>query len=124
MKYIYVYVCVCIYVFVCLVTQLCPTPYDPMDCTLLCPWDSPGENTRVGAMSTMSRCHALLQGIFPTQGSNPGLPHCRWYTQIYIYICMCVCVCVYIHTYKHTYTLSPLLTPAYSWCYELYKKTH
>ena len=32
--------------------------------------DSPGKNTRVG-------CHALLQGIFPTQGSNPGLPHCR-----------------------------------------------
>ena len=23
-------------------------------------------------------CHFLLQGIFPTQGSNPGLPHCRW----------------------------------------------
>ena len=23
-------------------------------------------------------CHALLQGIFPTQGSNSGLPHCRW----------------------------------------------
>ena len=23
-------------------------------------------------------CHPLLQGIFPTQGSNPGLPHCRW----------------------------------------------
>ena len=36
---------------------------------LLCPWDSPGRNTGVG-------CHALLQGIFPTQGSNPGLPHC------------------------------------------------
>ena len=32
---------------------------------------SPGKNTGVG-------CHALLQGIFPTQGSNPGLPHCRW----------------------------------------------
>ena len=31
--------------------------------------DSPGKNTRVS-------CHALLQGIFPTQGSNPGLPHC------------------------------------------------
>ena len=28
------------------------------------------KNTGVG-------CHALLQGIFPTQGSNPGLPHCR-----------------------------------------------
>ena len=36
---------------------------------LLCPWDSPGKNTGVG-------CHALLQGIFPTQRSNPGLPHC------------------------------------------------
>ena len=33
--------------------------------------DSPGQNTGVG-------CHALLQGIFPTQGSNPGLSHCRW----------------------------------------------
>ena len=33
--------------------------------------DSPGKNTRMG-------CHALLQGIFPTQGSNPGLLHCRW----------------------------------------------
>ena len=32
--------------------------------------DSPGKNNRVG-------CHALLQGIFPTQGSNPGLLHCR-----------------------------------------------
>ena len=35
------------------------------------PWNSPGQNTGVG-------CHALLQGIFPTQGSNPGLSHCRW----------------------------------------------
>ena len=32
----------------------------------LCPWDSPDKNTGVG-------CQALLQGIFPTQGSNPGL---------------------------------------------------
>ena len=36
----------------------------------LCPWDCPGKKTGVG-------CHFLLQGIFPTQGSNPGLPHCR-----------------------------------------------
>ena len=35
---------------------------------LLCPWDSPGKNTAVG-------CHFLLQGIFPTQGSNPHLLH-------------------------------------------------
>ena len=33
-------------------------------------WDSPGKNTGVG-------CHALLQEIFPTQGSNLGLSHCR-----------------------------------------------
>ena len=33
--------------------------------------DSPGKNTGVG-------CHALLQGIFPTHRSNPGLSHCRW----------------------------------------------
>ena len=37
---------------------------------LYSPWNSPGQNTRVGSLS-------LLQEIFPTQGSNPGLPHCR-----------------------------------------------
>ena len=37
---------------------------------LYSPWNSPGENTRMGSFS-------LLQGIFPTQGLNPGLPHCR-----------------------------------------------
>ena len=50
--------------------QLCLTLCDPMDCSLpvLCPWDSPGKNFGVG-------CHALLQGIFPTQGSNSCLLH-------------------------------------------------
>ena len=58
----------------CLVTQSCPALWDPMNCS----WpassvrgDSPGKITRVD-------CHALLQGIFPTQGSNSGLPHCKW----------------------------------------------
>ena len=37
---------------------------------ILCPWDSPGKNIGVGY-------HSLLQGISPTQRSNPGLPHCR-----------------------------------------------
>ena len=37
---------------------------------LLHPWNFPGKSTGVG-------CHFLLQGIFPTQGSNLGLPHCR-----------------------------------------------
>ena len=38
--------------------------------TMDCPWNSLGQNTGVGNLS-------LLQGIFPTQRSNPGLPHCR-----------------------------------------------
>ena len=49
------------------VTQSCPTLCDPMDYS---PWNSPGHNAGVGS-------HSLLQGIFPTQGSNPSLPHCR-----------------------------------------------
>ena len=58
----------------CLVTLSCPTLGDPMDCSppgSSVYGDSPGKNTGVS-------CHALLQGIFPTQESNPGLPHCRW----------------------------------------------
>ena len=77
------------------VAQSCPTLHDPMHCSLpgssihgICqarvlewdaiafsdglysPWISPGQNTGVGSFS-------LLQGIFPTQESNPDLPHCR-----------------------------------------------
>ena len=39
--------------------------------TIYSSWNSPDQNTRVGSLS-------LLQGIFPTQGLNPGLLHCRW----------------------------------------------
>ena len=42
---------------------------------LLCPWNSPGQNTGVG-------CHFFLQGIFPTQGSNPGLLYLLYSRQI------------------------------------------
>ena len=38
---------------------------------LYSPWNSPGQNTGVGS-------HLLLQRIFPTQGLNLGLSHCRW----------------------------------------------
>ena len=38
---------------------------------LYSPWSSPGQNTGVGSLSH-------LQGIFPIQGSNPDLPHCKW----------------------------------------------
>ena len=55
------------------VVQLCPTLCDPMGCSL--PDSSihgifQGRNTGVCS-------HSFLQGIFPTQGSNLGLPHCR-----------------------------------------------
>ena len=45
-------------------------PHGLQPARLLCPWNSPGKNTGVG-------CHFLLQGIFPTQGSNTCLLHCR-----------------------------------------------
>ena len=47
-----------------------PCPHGLWTTRLLRPWDSPGKNTGVG-------CHSLLQRIFPTQESNPGLLHCR-----------------------------------------------
>ena len=60
--------------WLCLVAKSCLTLCNRMDCGLLgasVHGDSPVKNTGVG-------CHALLQRIFPTQGSNQGLPHCRW----------------------------------------------
>ena len=73
--------CVCVYththththICVCLAIQLCLTLCNPMDCSppgSSVHGNSPGKNTGVG-------CHALLQQIFPTQGSNPSLPICR-----------------------------------------------
>ena len=56
-----------------LVFQSCPILCNPMDCSPPCSsvyGDSPGKNTGVS-------CHSLLQGVFPTQGSNPSLLHCR-----------------------------------------------
>ena len=84
----------------CLATQSCLTLCKLMDCSppgSSVHGDSPGKKTGVG-------CHVLLQGIFPTQGLNPGLPHCRriLYQLSYqgspsgkiknIYINMCMCV--------------------------------
>ena len=50
------------------VVQSCLALCDPHG--LYSPWNSPGQNTGAGSLS-------LLQGIFPTQGSNPDHPHCR-----------------------------------------------
>ena len=78
--------------------------------SLLCPWDSPGRNTGVG-------CHALLQGIFPTQGSNLWLLCCRriFATEppgkghsigrVFINMCVCVCVCVCIENRNYLLSL-------------------
>ena len=53
-------------------TECCSVVSDPLRPQgLYSPWNSPGQNTGGGRLS-------LLQGIFPTQGSNPGLPDCRW----------------------------------------------
>ena len=62
-----------------LIAQSCPTLWDPVDCSspgYSIHGDSPGKNTRVG-------CHALLQGIFPTQGLKPGLLHYRQILLLY-----------------------------------------
>ena len=65
---------------------------------LYSPWNSPGQNTRVGSLS-------LLQGFFPTQELNPGLPHCR---QILYQLSHkgspCIYIYTYIYIYTHTYT--------------------
>ena len=67
-QYTVINVCVCVCVCVCvLVTHSYPTLCDPMDIQSM---EFSGQNTGVGSLS-------LLQGIFPTQGSNPSLPHCR-----------------------------------------------
>ena len=52
----------------CSVMSDCLQPLEPT--SLLCPWGSPDKNTGVG-------CDFLLWGIFLTQGSNPGILHCR-----------------------------------------------
>ena len=99
----------------------------------LCPWDFPGKNIGVG-------CHFLLQEIFPTQGSNPGLSSCR--QMLYrlnhqgsqkemkgavnwskdereglknIYVCVwgagvCVCMCVCVCVYMYAHTLAHSLS--------------
>ena len=70
-----------------LVAQSCLTVCDPTDCSLpvsLVYGIFSGKNTGVG-------CH-ILQGIFPTQGLNPGLLHCRQILYHHIYINAQVCL--------------------------------
>ena len=61
------------------------------------PWSSPGQNTGVGS-------HSLLQGIFPTQGSNPGLPHCRRILYQLSHQVVIICRCFFLHS-PHSFLL-------------------
>ena len=57
----------------CMCAQSCPTLRDPVDCS------PPGSSVHgiLQARALEQSCHALLQGIFPTRGLNPGLLYCR-----------------------------------------------
>ena len=68
---------------------------------LLCPWNSPSKSTAVG-------CHFLLQGTFLTQGSNPGLLHCR---QIFFFF---YCLSHQGSPYNHLGNFKILMSKVYS----------
>ena len=76
------------------------------------PWNFPGKNNGVGY-------HALLQGIFLTQGWNQHLLNCRRnsqellslgkphkYIHTYVYMCVCVYVYIYIYIYINPFLLT------------------
>ena len=102
-------------------------PHGPQSSRLLCPSGSLGKNSGVG-------CHAFLQEIFPTQGSNPHLlcplhwqagslllvpPGKPLKKNIYMYVCVCVCV----HTHGHVlscFSCVDSLTPRTAACQALW----
>ena len=92
----YVCVCVCVYSFSC---QIISNSCDSMDYSLpgsSVPWDFPGKNTGVG-------CNFLLQGIFPTQGSNLYLLHWQADSLSLSHQGSHICVCVCTHTHTQEY---------------------
>ena len=115
--YIYMCVCVCIHIYVCTCVcvpshfscvQLFATPRTVAHQAPLSMGDSPVKNTGVG-------CHALLQGIFPTQGLNPCLsspalaggflPLCLGSPYVYASICVSVYLPSYLSGYVHPVSL-------------------
>ena len=93
---------------------------------LYSPWNSPDQNTGVGSLS-------LLQGIFPTRGSNPGLLHCRrfftsWATRkalrIYFYqFCskeMTLLICHMCCKYFPQFAVSPFTVIFAVWIFTIY----
>ena len=76
-------------------------PYGPQPARILCPWESPAMNTGVG-------CHALLQGIFSIQESNPCLL-CLLLWQADSVPAAPICINIYINIY---YSSDALLSEA------------
>ena len=104
-----------LYVPSCSVAQSCPTLCNPVDCNPpgSLSWESPGKNTGVG-------CHSLLQGIFPTQGSNLCLLH--WQVVSYVYYPSKSIATCYRHLVKITVSgkaspsrSPPQHPPSFSW---------
>ena len=107
-------------------------PHGLQPTRLLCPWDCPGKNTGVGS-------HFHLQGIFPTQGLNLGLLHCRqilfcWSTRKDQFLISC-----YIYRIKNSrsiedYTVKEISVTEQTtcvifscvplWCFKKYAQTH
>ena len=101
--YVYIFTCMCTCVLSCFSLSLC----DPMD------YSPPGSSVHGDSLrnNTGVDCHALLQGIFKTQGWNLCLL-CLLHWQVgslplappgkpYMCVCVCVCVCIYIwHIYN------------------------
>ena len=124
--------------------QSCLSLGDPVDwipLRLLCPWDSPGKNIGVG-------CHALLQGIFLTQGSKLHLLHLlHWHSlplvscgkplrgvgSVYYLVCGVgitnlslslsppVCMCIYIYMCVCVCVCISKLTKLYTLICEIFK---
>ena len=92
--------CVCSYVYVLSRTVVSDSwqPHGLQLTRLLCPRGFPRQSQGISQAKPQEGCHALLQVIFPTQGSNPGLPHCR---QILYHLSHqgSPCTRTYIHIY-------------------------
>ena len=87
------------------VAQSCPTLFNP--------WNSPGQNTEVGSLF-------LLQGIFPTQGWKPGLPHSRCILLCYVMLCyvmLCYVMLCYVMLCYVCYVMLCYVMLCYMLCY-------
>ena len=94
-------------------------------CGLYSPWNSPGQNTGVDNCS-------LFQGIFSTQGLNPGLPHCRWILYLLSYSGSLILFILFILVLvnkglleqSHSFIYCPWQLACYIWVEHTHVKDH